>query len=111
MSQTTAPVASRVAATEPSEGPTRQEADVYSVVGVIALVLVTGAISTTGRRVLGVPVGALAVIGIGLVQDGEAAWVPWPQLALLVVGVPLLAAAITWLVVPGRLPVRQADRD
>ena len=48
---------------------------------------------------------------IGLVQDGEAAWVPWPQLALLVVGVPLLAAAITWLVVPGRLPVRQADRD
>ena len=61
--------------------------------------------------VLGVPVGALAVIGIGLVQDGEAAWVPWPQLALLVVGVPLLAAAITWLVVPGRLPVRQADRD
>lgn len=36
---------------------------------------------------------------------------PWPQLALLVVGVPLLAAAITWLVVPGQLPIREAARD
>ena len=83
MSQTTAPVASRVAATEPSEGPTRQEADVYSVVGVIALVLVTGAISTTGRRVLGVPVGWPRSLVVGLLMGvATALALPWLQIQI-----------------------------
>lgn len=67
----------------------------------------TGALLGT---VLGVPVGAIAVMGIGLIQFYSAEWIPWTQLAVLVLGVPLLAAAVTWLVVPGRLPVREADR-
>lgn len=60
---------------------------------------------------LGVPVGALALVGLGLVQAYDVSWVPWWQLVVLVVGVPLLSAALTWLVVPGRLPIREADRD
>lgn len=68
----------------------------------------TGALLGTA---LGVPVGAIAVVGIGLIQVYSAAWIPWPQLLVLVLGVPLLAAALTWLVVPGRLPVREADRN
>ena len=68
----------------------------------------TGALLGTA---LGVPVGAIAVVGIGLIQLYSAAWIPWPQLVVLVIGVPALAAALTWLVVPGRLPVREADRN
>ncbi|MGM7671039.1 FtsX-like permease family protein [Microbacterium sp. A93] len=68
----------------------------------------TGALLGTA---LGVPVGAIAVVGIGLIDLYSAAWIPWPQLAVLVLGVPVLAAVLTWLVVPGRLPVREADRN
>ncbi|MEV4900387.1 FtsX-like permease family protein [Citricoccus sp. NPDC055426] len=67
----------------------------------------TGALLGTA---LGVPVGAIAVVGIGLIQFYSAGWIPWPQLVVLVAGVPVLAAALTWLVVPGRLPAREADR-
>ncbi|WP_159552522.1 FtsX-like permease family protein [Citricoccus sp. K5] len=68
----------------------------------------TGALLGT---LLGVPVGAVAVIGIGAVQFYSVEWIPWLQLAVLVIGVPVLAAALTWLVVPGTLPIRQRDRD
>ncbi len=68
----------------------------------------TGALTGT---VLGVPVGAVAVIGIGALTYFSGEWIPWVQLLVVVLGVPVLAAALTWLVVPGRLPVREADRD
>lgn len=61
--------------------------------------------------VLGVPVGVLGLVGVGLVLNGDTARIPWWPIVVLVVGVPLLAAALTWIVVPSRLPVREADRD
>ncbi|MFC7401194.1 FtsX-like permease family protein [Citricoccus sp. GCM10030269] len=68
----------------------------------------TGALTGT---VLGVPVGALPVMGFGLLQLYTVDWIPWLPLLTLIIGGPLLAAALTWMVVPGRLPMREADRD
>jgi ubiquinone biosynthesis protein len=56
---------------------------VYSVVGVIALVLVTGAVSLTARRVLGVPVGWPRSIVVGLVMGvATALALPWLQVQI-----------------------------
>ncbi len=55
----------------------------YSVVGVIALVLVTGAVSFTARRVLGVPVGWPRSIVVGLVMGvATALALPWLQVQI-----------------------------
>lgn len=52
----------------------------YGVVGLVALVLVAAAISTTGRRVLGVPVGWPRSLVVGLLMGvATAAALPWLQ--------------------------------
>lgn len=66
-------------------------------------------VATLVGSLLGVVVTSLPVIGLGLSTYLSLDWVPWPQLVVLIVGVPLLTAAITWLVVPGRLSSREAS--
>ena len=52
----------------------------FSVVGVFALILIATAVATTGRRVLGVPVGWPRSIVVGLVMGvATAAALPWLQ--------------------------------
>jgi ubiquinone biosynthesis protein len=52
---------------------------VFSVVGVFALILIATAVATTGRRVLGVPVGWPRSIVVGLVM-GVATAAALPRL-------------------------------
>lgn len=57
--------------------------------------------------VLGLVVGVLPAVSMGTWLTDGFAWMPWPQLAVLLFGAPLLAAVLAWLLVPGRMPSRE----
>lgn len=57
--------------------------------------------------VLGLVVGALPALSMGSWLTNGFAWMPWPQLAVVLLGAPVLAAVLAWLLVPGRMPSRE----
>ncbi|SJN29831.1 putative permease [Micrococcus lylae] len=56
---------------------------------------------------LGLVVGALPALSTGSWLTSGFAWMPWPQLAVVLLGAPVLAAVLAWLLVPGRMPARE----
>lgn len=56
---------------------------------------------------LGLVVGALPALSMGLWLTTGYTWMPWPQLAVVLLGGPVLAAVLAWLLVPGRMPARE----
>ncbi|WP_193763024.1 hypothetical protein [Micrococcus sp. FDAARGOS_333] len=56
---------------------------------------------------LGLVVGALPALSMGTWLTTGYTWMPWPQLAVVLLGGPVLAAALAWLLVPGRMPARE----